>query len=97
MPLLCFQYGGKWWEMVGKWWEFYQNIRNTFFGERSMEHVRVNRRGGLYHGTLICIHWCSNANHCVSLMSWWEKAWPQAWRRKWALWPCLWRTQLSLL
>ena len=24
MPLLCFRYGGKWWEMVGnggKWWE----------------------------------------------------------------------------
>ena len=44
--------GGKWWEMVGnggkmvgKWWEFYQNIRSTFFGGRSMEHVRVNRNG----------------------------------------------------
>ena len=48
--------GGKWWEMVGKWWEFYQNIRNKFLGGSSMEHVRVNRRGGLDHGTLMCIY-----------------------------------------
>ena len=63
MPLLCFRHGGKWWEMVGnggKWWENGGNFTKTyeahFFGGRSMEHVRVNRRGGLYHGTLICMH-----------------------------------------
>ena len=62
MPLLCFRYGGKWWEMVGnggKWWENGGNFTKTYetnFWGSSMEHVRVNRRGGLDHGTLMCIY-----------------------------------------
>ena len=38
MPLLCFRYGGKWWEMVGnggkmvgKWWEFLPKHTKTLF------------------------------------------------------------------
>ena len=30
MPLLCFRYGGKWWEMVGKWWENGGNFTKTY-------------------------------------------------------------------
>ena len=66
MPLLCFRYGGKWWEMVGnggKWWEnggkmvgILPKHTKQIFGGSSMEHVRVKRRGGLDHGTLMCIY-----------------------------------------
>ena len=59
MPLLCFRYGGKWWEMVGnggKMVGILPKYTKHIFGGSSMEHVRVNRRGGLYHGTLICMH-----------------------------------------
>ena len=51
--------GGKWWEMVGnggKMVGILPKHTKQIFGGSSMEHMRVNRRGGLDHGTLMCIY-----------------------------------------
>ena len=48
--------GGKWWENGGKMVGILPKHTKQIFGGSSMEHVRVNRRGGLDHGTLMCIY-----------------------------------------
>jgi len=45
----------------------------------------------------MCVDRWATASHYESLELRWEKGRPRASRRKRALWPCLWRTQLSLL
>ena len=47
--------GGKWWENGGKMVGIStQTYEDTF--ERFMDHVSVNRHGGLYYRTFTCIN-----------------------------------------